>query len=427
MSEIRFVDPLHPSRGLRNFLFDKESKKFIDKEDQSRRISFAVVFEKSWQTSGNGHLGKKVLRLSYDEFGKINEKLIFTVERWLPSSASDFIDASGNPAPLWRAVDNKALDAVDLEESELLDGRAAYSLQDGLSIYKYSENGALLPGVLFWKSVEKYDEAVVVWDGGAAETMLIVKLYDADTRVSAVDILWVDQPLSDFVRIESPYKWCDCIPEYRKGHSMCRAGASSKSSIGPPTAHRKRGRPRKFFDEELQLQCASSPAEYGETPCPSKEGAASPSPSGATSMAMPIKKMRGRPRKVEGAVSSRQNSGSTSASSGPAWTDATDDEINSHRSDQEWEEPAGLETGDEFSSEPARQAARHESSALPRSSCQAADSCAAMPPMPCRPAAVPASQRAADAFLAVYTGPRIDAEDVLAVAGAEIVMFRRGV
>ena len=227
------IDPLHPDRGLRIFKYNEELGKYIDSEDPRRIVKFVCVFGRCWRRSGNEHLGKKVLRLSYDEFGRISERIIYTVEGWLPESESDFVNDSGNPAPLWRACDCVD-DAIDLEEAELLDGRAAFFLQEGLKIHREISEIQTTEGRMFWHSAENYTKAVVIWSGDEPEVVSVQRLFALNIKVSQVDSLWTDQTLCRFLQIEHPYKYCDCIPEYSDSHSQ----------NSHPSFARKRGRPR---------------------------------------------------------------------------------------------------------------------------------------------------------------------------------------
>jgi hypothetical protein len=280
-NHLMIIDPNYPERGVRPFEYDEKLDRFVDSENQSRIVKFVAVLGRSWHRTGNAHIGKNVLLLSYDEKGHILEKLLYKVQGWLPKNESDFVDSFGNPAPLWRAVD-EGDDVVDLEESELLDGRAAFYLQDGLEIYKHLEGVDVVKGRLFWSSVENYDRVVVTWAGEQPMILNVQTLFAVKTRVSAVDLLWTDQLLDHFFRIKFPYKYCDCIPEFTLASGVCSHG--SASSMIPKS---KRGRPRK----------RPHPLCEGRYIAGRKATAALCSATEHTGL--PQKRKRGRPRKLE--------------------------------------------------------------------------------------------------------------------------------
>ena len=212
---LRITDPKRPDRGLRKFFLKNDSGCFIDSEDHCRQVWFRFVHDNAWRKSGNVHIGKQVLCIEYTKRGKILQRMIGTVKGWLPREESDFLDCNQEPAPLWR-VHREDKKIEDLEEHELIDARATWAVRNGLSVYKSQgmSSRSNVEGVFLWRFMDSYDDAIVKWESGNPEPVKVSELFDEGVRVPAVEGLWTDMPLGEFLAISSPYPFRDCVDVY---------------------------------------------------------------------------------------------------------------------------------------------------------------------------------------------------------------------
>ncbi len=92
---------------------------------------------RKWRAWGSRHVGLRVRRTVFAEDSSALGTADGTVVSWVDEAESDFRDASGAPAPLWRVVyDEGGLlggDSEDLEQHELLASARAPALIEGSS------------------------------------------------------------------------------------------------------------------------------------------------------------------------------------------------------------------------------------------------------------------------------------------------------
>ena len=77
-----------------------------------------------WRSSGSRWIGKCVVKSFSDKKGRQLGESFLTVFGWLPKEESEFVDARGRAAPLYRSihfVENLRGDVEDLEEHELME------------------------------------------------------------------------------------------------------------------------------------------------------------------------------------------------------------------------------------------------------------------------------------------------------------------
>jgi hypothetical protein len=77
-----------------------------------------------WRGSGSRWIGKCVVKSFSDKKGRPLGESFLMVFGWLPKEASEFVDARGRAAPLYRAVhfvEHLRGDVEDLEEQELME------------------------------------------------------------------------------------------------------------------------------------------------------------------------------------------------------------------------------------------------------------------------------------------------------------------
>ena len=262
---LHIVDPKYPDRGIRSFV-NIEGDTFQDCKDPCRLVRFRFIHDNTWRNTGSVHIGQRVLLVDYTKGGKINLCVYGTVKGWLSKDESDFLDSNQLPAALYRVQrDDKIFE--DLEEHELLDARACWAVKQGLSIYKPLAQGGSSDtecvGVFYWRYIESYVDAVVIWQSRRPEQVTVSALVEQEVRVRGEAGLWSDMALSDFIALESPYPFRDCIDIFKEDmasaaylkdtpvRTQATSGVAkdsssselaSKDSAGPAIQRKVRGR-----------------------------------------------------------------------------------------------------------------------------------------------------------------------------------------
>ena len=261
---IYIIDPRQADFGEIAFQYDMSLKKFVSVEDSNRQIAFRFVVHEpaKWRKPDCKFIGKKVLLfvrklsgIGMNEGNQVIQKkeVEGVIEELLAEGSPGLPGSPGVPTPRWRVRFADSQYDQNLDESEVYHARCSWELRNGLSVYRLNAAKEKEHGKFWWQN-RLSNTAAILWDKTEEKVILPADVFESHDFCfvdCGGDDLWGEMTLAEFMGLEHPFRFCDCIP------------LNGSTSVAAPNVVHSTGESsrRKIVQSAVEAPADSSEAE----------------------------------------------------------------------------------------------------------------------------------------------------------------------